>query len=56
MPYSVQSRAGVFVKDYGFLSFAKNMSKTIGKNISNNLSVKYSQIMLKLMLCHLLAW
>ena len=55
MPFSVQSRAGVFLKDYGFFSFAKNMGKTIGKNISNNLSVKYSQIMLKLMLCHLLA-
>ena len=40
MPYSVQSRAGVFVKDYGWLSFAKNMGKNIGKNISNNLSVK----------------
>ena len=32
-----------FVKDYGFLSFAKNMTKNIGENISNNFSGKYSQ-------------
>ena len=25
----------IFVKGYGFLSFAKNVSKQIGKNISN---------------------
>ena len=31
-----------FVKDYGFLSFAKNMTKNIGENISNNFSGKYS--------------
>ena len=30
-------------KDYGFLSFAKNMVKNIGKNINKNLSGKYSQ-------------
>ena len=39
MRSSVQPRDGVFVKGYGFLSFAKN----IGKNISKNLSGKYSQ-------------
>ena len=37
--YSVQPRDRIFVKGYGFLSFAKNM----GKNISENLSDKYSQ-------------
>ena len=41
--YSVQPRDRVFVKDYGFFSFAKNMGKNIDKNISKNLSDKYSQ-------------
>ena len=41
--YSVQPRDWLFVKDYGFLSFAKNMGRNIGKNISKNLSNKYSQ-------------
>ena len=36
--YSVQPRNRVFVKGYGFLSFAKNMYRNIGKNISKNLS------------------
>ena len=43
MRYSVQPRYRIFVKSYGFLSFAKNMGKNIGKNISKNLSGKYSQ-------------
>ena len=34
MCYSVQSRDQIFVKGYGFLSFAKNMGKNIGKKIS----------------------
>ena len=46
MRYSVQSRDRVFVKGYGFLSFAKSMVKNIGKNISKNLSDKYSQKLL----------
>ena len=41
--YSVQPRDRIFVKSYGFLSFAKNMIKNIGKNISKNLSGKYSR-------------
>ena len=43
--YSVQPRDcnHLFVKGYGFLSFAKNMGKNISKNISKNLSSKYSQ-------------
>ena len=40
------NRDQVFVKDYGFLFFAKNMGKIIGKNISKNLSSKYSQKLL----------
>ena len=41
--YSVQPRDRIFVKGYGFLSFAKYMGKNIGKNISKYLSSKYSQ-------------
>ena len=43
MRYSVQLRDRILVKGYGFLSFAKNISKCIGKNISKNLNGKYSQ-------------
>ena len=32
--YSVQTRDRKFVKGYGFLSFAKNMHKNLGKNKS----------------------
>ena len=38
MRYSVQPRDRIFVKGYGFLLFAKNTNKIIGKN------VKYIQI------------
>ena len=41
--YSFQPSDRIFVKDYGFLSFAKNMGKNIGKNISKSLNSKYSQ-------------
>ena len=44
--YSVQPRDRIFVKAYGFLSFAKNMGKNIGKNISKKLSSKYCQKLL----------
>ena len=40
--YSVQPRDRIFVKDYGYLSFAKNMDKNIGKNVSKSLNSKYS--------------
>ena len=46
MRYSVQTRDRIFVKDYGFLPFAKNMDKIIDKNKSKSLSVKYSQKLL----------
>ena len=39
--FSVQPRDQIFVKGYGFVSFAKNMGRNIGKSISNNLSSKY---------------
>ena len=41
--YSVQPRDRIFVKGYGFLFFAKNMGRNIGKNTIKNLSSKYSQ-------------
>ena len=44
--YSVQPRDRIFVKGFGFLSFAKNIGKKIGKNISKSLSSKYSQELL----------
>ena len=44
--YSVQPRDQIFVKGYGFLSFARNIGKNIGKSISKNLSSKYSQKLL----------
>ena len=46
MGYSVRPRDRIFVEGYGFFSFAKNMCKIIGKNISKNLSGKYSQKLL----------
>ena len=41
--YSVQPRDQIFVKGYGFLSFAKIMGISIGKITSKILSGKYSQ-------------
>ena len=41
MRYSVQPRDRVFLKLYGFLSFAKNMGKRISKNINKSLHGKY---------------
>ena len=40
---SVQPRDQIFVKGYGFLTFAKNMGEDIGKNMSENISGKYSE-------------
>ena len=34
MHYSVQPSDRIFVKDYGYLSFAKTIGKNIGKNTS----------------------
>ena len=44
--YSVQVRGRIFIKDYGFLSFAKNMAKHIGEDIGKTLSGKYTQKLL----------
>ena len=38
--YLVEARDRIFVKGYGFLPFTKNI---VDKNISKNLSSKYSQ-------------
>ena len=46
MRYSVQPRDPIFVKGYGFLTFAKDMGKNISKSISKILSGKYSQKLL----------
>ena len=35
MQYWVQPRDQIFIKGYGFFSFAKNMGKNIGQNRSN---------------------
>ena len=44
--YSVQPTDKIFVTGYGFSSFAKNMFKIIGNNISKSLNSKYSQQLL----------
>ena len=31
--YSVQPRHQIFVRNYGFLSFVRNIGKNIGKNL-----------------------
>ena len=46
MRYWVQFRDQIFVKCYGFLSFAKNMGQNIVKNISKSLSGKHGSGML----------
>ena len=46
MKYSVQPRDQIFGKRYRFLSFAKNNSENIGKNISKILRGKHSQKLL----------
>ena len=40
--HSIKPRNLIFLKSYGFLTFAKN----IGKDVSENLSRKYSQKLL----------
>ena len=44
--YCVQPRDRIFVKGYEFLTFAKNMCKNIGKNMSKFVSGKYRQKLL----------
>ena len=35
MRYSIEQRVQIFIKDYGFLSFAKNVRKNIDKKPAN---------------------
>ena len=41
--HSTEPRDRIFLNVHGFLSFPKNMSYKIGKNISQNLSIEYRQ-------------
>ena len=45
MRYSTEYRDRIYVKGYGFLSFAKNMC-THGTKVAKNLSNKYGQKLL----------
>ena len=46
MHFLIQPRNWIFIDGYRFLSFAKNMAKYTGKNISKNVRGKYSQKLL----------
>ena len=37
MRYSIEPRDRIYVKGYGFLSFAKNMGKNLSNNSTKNL-------------------
>ena len=41
--HSIEPRDRIFLNVHGFLSFPKNMSYKIGKNISQNLNIEYRQ-------------
>ena len=52
MRYSAQARDRIFVKNYGFLSFAKNMDKNIVINTVKNFLIilnNMQQMLLKLL-------
>ena len=49
MHYSVQPKDEIFVKGYGFLTFAKNMGKNIGKNISKTWVVNIARTFLTIL-------
>ena len=40
MRHSIEPRGKIYVKGYGFLSFAKNMGKGVGKKYSQKLTKK----------------
>ena len=42
--YYIEPKDEIYVKDYRYLPFAKDMSKNTGENISIRSSDKYSQI------------
>ena len=39
MTYSIEPRYRIYVKEYGFLSFAKNMGKSLSNKIAKNLLI-----------------
>ena len=45
MRYAIETRDRIYIKGYGFLSFAKNMGAHATK-VAKNLSDKYSQKLL----------
>ena len=45
MRYSIEPRDGIYVKGYGFLSFAKNMGRRANK-VAKRLSNKYNRKLL----------
>ena len=44
MRYSIDPKDCIFVKGYGFLSFAKSIVKDFGKNVRKKLIGKYSAV------------
>ena len=46
MRYSIKTRLWMHAKGYSYLSFAKYICKTIGKNLSENINGKYRQKLL----------
>ena len=46
MHHPVQPRDRIFVKEYGFLSCAKNVGKNVSKKIRKNLTGKYGHKLL----------
>ena len=49
MRYSIEPKGGIYVKGYGFVSFAKNMSKSLsnkyGQKLKNLIVLKNLQQM-----------
>ena len=51
--YSIEPRDRIFLKEYGFRSFAKSMSKNIGKNITVNTARNFLIVLNYLLEIHL---
>ena len=45
MRYSTETRDRIYVKGYGFLSFAKNMGKSLSNTVKNLIVLKSLQQM-----------
>ena len=45
MRYSIEPRDRIYVKGYGFLSFAKNMGKSLSNTVKNLIVLKSLQQM-----------